>query len=82
MIELVYWRWSLCKGSLSRLHRPHPRYPQMTWCGTLAVAQPKYGIAEVFHTDKPPKRLEMCKECPRMHKPMKVYGWDEREVAA
>jgi hypothetical protein len=84
----VWWKWQFDGtmgrnvGTLSRQHRANPDDPHVTWCGALAIQGPKYGIAQVFHSDTVSEDIEPCEDCARLNKPMKVQRGIAVEVAA
>lgn len=62
----AYFVWR--NGSLSRLHKLHPKWEGFTWCGAWLKVSRALGVSEVFIGPPFPSEpgldeLELCAEC-------------------
>lgn len=81
MPDTIFWRWQ--RGGLSRLHRRHPRYQALTWCGALTTPGSASGVAETYDgSETEALLLEPCEDCTGARRPVEPLMWQPEEERA
>lgn len=86
----VYWLW--VTGEYSTLHRKHPKYYGVTWCGAIHKAR-RAGVERVYRTVHDPNKIGRtscltfmgvtgCLECILMPNPVFLVGFETPEARA